>query len=216
MTAPQLDPQQPQGLSPAEEAVIAALAVYFGSSAAIGATMLPAALVARLAALGISPKAVRAAGRITMAPPLTGRRRYGSPTSRTSTVRAVATDEPLMRARYLVAAARRLTQALLDRAPFDAALRQERRYLDQHRTAGRNRARAAAELDRVATEAGPWLRWHTVIDSRTDAECLALDGTVFTLDNLPGGLIPGAVHARCRCYATSMFDHGSPPRIIAA
>lgn len=208
-------PDQPDGLSPAEAAVVAALAVWFASTAAVTAVTLPGVLAARLVGLGLSTRAVRAATRIVMGPPLTGRRRHGSPTTRTTTARAVGADEPEMRARYLLAAAKRLTTAALH-GVFPQALRLERGYLDQHVQAGRNRARAAAALDRVAADHGPWLVWHThhPDDGRVTPDCAVLDGAVFTVDNIPGGLPPGARHPRCRCYATGLADtFGAQPTV---
>lgn len=205
MTAPQQVEQQQVGHD-TRDAVLAALALYFASAAAISAVTLPAGLMRRMVALGITPRAARAAAKMTMQPALTGRRRYGSPSSTPgmSTSRAVAADEPKMRAAYLLNAAERLDQADRDGA-FVPARRMERSYLAAHSYAGRNRARAAAELDRVAAEHGPWLVWRTQRDSRVDPECGALEGTVFTIDNLPKGQIPGAVHPRCRCRAEPLL-----------
>lgn len=217
MTAPdQTDGQQQQRQTDRDD-IIAALAVWFGSSAAISAAALPPALLARLVASGLSAKAVRAAARTTIDQPLTGRRRGGSPAPRPAmtTAQTVAVDEPTQRARYLVNAAARLTEAE-QLGVFPQARRREEHYLHQHTDAARNRARAAAELDRVATEAGPWLVWTTQQDSRVEADCRALEGTVFTVDRLPFGLIPGAVHPRCRCYARGLFDPAQPAPVIHA
>lgn len=209
MTAPQPDPQQDQGLSPTEKAVIAALALYFASTAAVSAVRLPARLVAQLATLGLSTRAIRAAGRMTMAPALTGRGRHGSPTTRTTTSRAVKADEPTMRAQYLLAAAKRLTQANT-LGVYPQALRVEPTYLAAHRYAGQNRARAAATLDRVALTDGPYLKWMTKNDAKVEAECRALAGTIFTVDNLPTvkgiSVMPGAVHPHCRCYPVGAYS----------
>lgn len=115
MTSPQPDPQQDDNPTAAEAAVIAALMVWFASVAAVSATLLPPRLVGRLTDLGLEPRAVRAAGRLAMAPPLTGRGRYGSPTAgaTATALRQVKADEPLTRARYVLNAAKRLTKALL-------------------------------------------------------------------------------------------------------
>lgn len=211
MTTPQPDQQPDEGLSPAEEAVIAALALYFASTAAVSAVMLPKRLVEQLMALGLSARAIRAAGRAAMAPPLTGRGRYGSPArgATTTALRGVKSEEPTMRARYVLAAAKRLTRATT-LGVLPQALRQEKTYLAGHRRAGQNRANAAARLDRVAAESGPWLRWATKNDDRVEADCRALAGRVFTVDNLPvvNGIpaIPGALHVRCRCWPEPAFD----------
>lgn len=219
MTGPQPDQEQQQ--KDRRDAIIAALVLWFGSSAAITATTLPAALVAQLVTAGFTERAVRAAARITVAPALAGRRRGGSPTHTPDTTakRTVAAEEPGMRAQYLMKAAERLTEAERD-GVFPQAVRLEERYLDQHTAAGRNRARAAAELDRVAAEHGPWLVWRTANDARVEADCRALSGTVFTADNPPKldgyPVIPGAVHPRCRCHAVGLFDPSQPPPTIQA
>lgn len=217
MTSPEpVPPQDPQqGLTPVEQAIVTALATYFASSLAIGAVMLPANLVQRLVALGLSAKAARAAGRIALGPPLTGRRASGSPTSRTNTARSVASDEPQMRAQYVLAAAKRLTEAL-EQGTFPAAERLEHGYVESHRRAGQNRARAAAALDDVAAEEGPWLIWRTQNDAQVEAECRALAGAVFTIDDPPGGHIPGAVHPHCRCYATGLGSAFGAQRTVTA
>lgn len=66
--------------NPVVAAVIAALVVFFASSAAISAVLLPARLVEMLVSLGIAPKAARAAGKLALSVPMTGRSRYGAPT----------------------------------------------------------------------------------------------------------------------------------------
>jgi SPP1 gp7 family putative phage head morphogenesis protein len=233
VTTPQTDQQQQDDHTAEEAAVLAALVVFFASVAAVKATLLPVKLVARLVTLGLEPRAVRVAGRLALAPPLTGRGRYGSPARTTgpatTTLRTVKADEPLMRARYVLAAAKRLSRAArLNNRPdqgeqdtgkpksrvdlFAAAVRQEKNYLDAHRQAGQNRAKAAAAYDRAAIDAGPngKLRWTAVMDSRTTADCAALDGRLFTPDDPPNGLIPGAVHPRCRCTATVAYDSNAP------
>jgi len=236
VTSPQPDQQDEQHTAE-EAAVIAALVVFFASVAAVKATLLPARLVDKLVALGLEPRAVRAAGRLAMAPPLTGRGRYGSPTRTTgpatTTLRTVKAEEPLMRARYVLAASKRLTRALLlndrqakqepkstssgDEATpkskvdlFVTAVRQEKVYLDQHRQAGQNRARAAAALDKAAAEAGPngKLRWTTHPEKGdVTPDCEELEGRLFTLDNLivvqtengPMEARPGMMHPHCHC-----------------
>ncbi|HXJ27404.1 MAG TPA: minor capsid protein, partial [Streptosporangiaceae bacterium] len=92
-------------------------------------------------------------------------------------------------------------------------------YLDAHRAAGQNRVKAATAYDRAAAAAGPdgKLRWNAVMDERTTADCAALNGTLFTADKPPGGLLPGAVHPRCRCTATPAFDtFGAQPTVFAS
>lgn len=177
------------------------LAAWFGSPAAINATRLPPDLIAELVALGISERAARKAGALALSVRLTGRSRYGSPAPYAGMplTRRVAGEEPEMRARYVIAAARRLTED-----DSDAAVKREQNYLAMHVAAGRKRRAAAALVDVVASHSATgFMRWNTQHDDRVDGTCRALEGRLFTIDNLPDGLIPGAAHARCRCYATA-------------
>lgn len=205
MTAPALAQQQDQQDDRSRDAVIAALAVWLGSKLALGAVNLPQRLFDRLVALGLDPKAVRRAGYLGLSLPLPGRGPHGSPahSAATTTVRKVKADEPELRAEYIVTAAERLSKAQR-LGVYDAAARLETTYADQQRAAAQNRIKAAQKLDRVAARA-QYLIWKTAGDARVEAECAALNGHVFTLDNLPKvkgrPVIPGAVHPRCRCDA---------------
>lgn len=194
--------QPPEQPSPAVEVVIATLTAYLASQAAIPAATLPASLIALLGTIGIPPIPARRAARLALSVRMTGRSRYGAPTMYPGapTTRRVAADEPLMRARYIVNAARRLTRALID-GQLPAATRAEKRYLVAHVNAGRNRRAAAKRLDQLAERSGPWLKWNTRRDNRVTLDCRRLDGVVFTIDNPPA--VPGAVHPTCRCYATA-------------
>lgn len=182
-----------------EAAVLALLTAWFASKPAITATELPDDLINQLVGIGIARKAAGQVGRMVLARRLTGRSRHGSPNPYHGmpATRRVAAGEPRMRAQYVLAAAKRLTQGIAD-GVFDQALEKERRYLDAHVDAGRNRRRAARRLDELG-ENGQVLVWRTVMDQRTTPECAALDGRLFTADNPPG--IPGAMHSRCRCRA---------------
>lgn len=189
------------------------LAVWFGSPAAITAEQLPPAMVAQLMALGIPARAAREAGALGLSVRLTGRTKYGSPvaTDGMTVLRRVSSEEPTMRARYVLAAARRLAQAIAG-DDYDAALKREQNYLSLHVEAGRKRRAAAALVDAVLKHSVTgFLRWNTQQDSRVDSKCRALEGRLFTADHLPDGQIPGAVHPRCRCFATAWG--GSPLRI---
>lgn len=177
------------------------LAAWFGSPAAINATRLPPDLIAELVALGVSERAARKAGALALSVRLTGRSRYGSPAPYAGMplTRRVAGEEPEMRARYVIAAARRLTED-----DSNAAVKREQNYLAMHVAAGRKRRAAAALVDVVASHSATgFMRWNTMHDNRVDSQCRALEGRLFTVDNLPDGQIPGAVHPRCRCYATA-------------
>lgn len=199
--APLVDPyiyQPGEGLTPVEQAVVAAVAAYLATRAAVQAVALPTALVSRLASLGLSTRAVRAAGRLTLDPPLTGRTRWGSPArryGRQTMVRRMAAAEPTMRAKYLLAASKRLTAAIVA-GEFTAGLARERRYLSLHRKAGQRRAKVAREYDRVARNA-TYLKWVTT-GTNVDPHCASRAGMVWHVDNPPMPP-PGAVHPWCKC-----------------
>ena len=205
-TAVQLNPYtvdqgQQQGLTPEEEAAIATLAVFLASVAAVRAATLPGYLVDRLVSLGLNRRAVRAAGKLTLEPALTGRTRWGSPLSRfgpQTMVRRMAAAEPMMRARYLFAAAKRMTKAATA-GSFTSGLSREQTYLDAHRRAGQRRAKVAREYDAVA-QGQTFLRWNAIFDKATTPDCAAADGSIWSVDRPPMPP-PGAVHPYCRCTA---------------
>lgn len=216
MTSPQPYQQfpyeQPQQSSPAVEAVIAALALYFISKAAIHGITLPEKLTDAMEAIGIAPVAARDAGKLALSVPMSGRSWNGAPavsapeswigpsSEATPTMaRRVAADEPRMRARYVVNSAQRLTESLID-GTYSSSLDAENRYLVLHVQAGRNRQTAAKQLDQVATRAGTsFLQWVAKLDAATTEDCRRLHGTIFSIEDPPG--IPGAVHPACRCRA---------------
>jgi hypothetical protein len=226
-TAVQVDPyqvDQQQGLTDGEEAALVALALFFASVTAVNATLLPALLVRRLTGLGLSARAVQAAGRLTLEPALTGRTRWGSPTvvdepapnpfglasarrfGPPTMVKRMAANEPTMRARYLLAAAKRLTRAAAE-GRFTAGLRREQTYLAAHRRAGQRRAKAARAYD-VAAHGQLFMVWVTAGDSRVDPHCAALAGSVWSVDRPPVPC-PGAVHPWCRCVARPLGSHSA-------
>ncbi len=206
------------------------------TSAAVAAVALPTPLVERLVALGLSRRAVRAAGRLTVRPPLTGRTRGGGPPAETlsafaarpvepvgwqpsivRTVRArtapngavlmsrlMADNEPVMRARYLVAASSRLTTAQID-GRFTAAATLELTYLDAHRRAGIRRARIARDYDALARR-HEFLSWLTRNDARVTPDCRARSGETWHI-SAPPFPPPGAQHVACRCISVPI---GSP------
>lgn len=231
MTAPvsepvYFQPEQPEDrLSPTEQALVVLLATWLASAAAAKAVELPADLLAGLVGLGIDRKAARAAGRLALAAPLAGRGRYGSPAptgSDTGTAggagpdwpapgspihpgdsahRDALTSAPGYRAQFLINSARRLANARSEGRRLDTAMAQERAWLGAHRAAQRNRLRVAEHMDELAQQS-PWLEWHAVLDDRTTPDCRAMNGAIFTLDVPPAIGWPGAVHPRCRCWAT--------------
>jgi SPP1 gp7 family putative phage head morphogenesis protein len=181
------------------DALVRDLADWLGSRAAVNAKRLPVRLVRALRDTGLRESAVRTAGRIGLGLPLPGRTRNGAPTRYDGmpTTRSVAADEPLERARYIVAAAARLSKAAED-GQLAKALKLEQAYAQMHLLTGRKRRAGAALLDAAAkrTRAG-LLVWRTVMDSRTTPDCAALNGRIFHITDPPG--IPGAMHLRCRC-----------------
>lgn len=206
MTSPAATPTvSADDLTPAETAAAAALATFLASPSAVPAAALPAALVTQLSALGLSVRAVRAAGRMVLHPALTGRTRWGSPARRggpQSMTRRMAAAEPEYRARYLLAAAQRLTEAGRKRR-FTQGLRRESAYLAAHRRAGKRRARIARDYDQVARRS-EILMWTSVLDERTTPDCRARHGTRWHRDNPPFPP-PGAQHIACRCRARPAF-----------
>lgn len=202
MTAPILDPsyteqsQDQRDFSPAEEAIIAVLVAWLATSVAVGAVSLPIDVIRRLVDAGMEARAAAAAGRIALSAPVLGvtRRRVGGSTA----ADRVARDELSLRARYIVNAARRLSVALRGGVAPVAAYRNERRHFEASRSAARRRNAAARALD-AAARVSPWLEWRSVLDDRTTADCRAMHGRIFTLDNPPKIGLPGMVHPRCRC-----------------
>jgi SPP1 gp7 family putative phage head morphogenesis protein len=182
-----------------ESGLLARLTAWFASRDAIAATQLSEDLVAQLVAAGLDHRAVTTVGEMVLDRPLTGRSRHGAPTGFEGmpATRRVAAEEPRMRAEYLLAAAQRLSEAV-KKGRYDQALDSEKRYLDAHVAAGRNRRRAAVRLDELGKD-GQTLVWRTVMDQHTTPECAALNGRIFSADDPPG--IPGAMHSRCRCTA---------------
>lgn len=186
-----------------------ALALFFASVTAVNATLLPALLVRRLTGLGLTARAVQAAGRLTLEPALTGRSRWGSPVSRfgpQTMVRRMAAEEPKMRARYLLTAAKRLTKAAFQ-GMWTTGLKREQTYLAAHRRAGQRRAQAARRYD-VAARGQVFMVWVTSGDSKVDPHCRELAGSVWHVDNPPVPC-PGAAHPFCRCVARPLGSHGA-------
>lgn len=193
----------------AQTALLALLAAWFASPNSITATELPPGLIDALVAIGIDHKVAVQVGEMVAVKPLPGRSRAGAP-SKTSDMSArarLASEEPRLRAEYVLAAARCLTVAIQG-DNYDQAVRNEQRYLDAHVAAGQNRQRAAKRVDRVS-EQTPVMVWRTAGDDRVTPECAAMEGRLFTVKN-PPGIYPGAVHPRCRCRAE---PHGQGPHM---
>lgn len=181
-----------------EGRVLDALTTWFASKDAVGATELPRAVVDELVANGIKREIAEQVGEMVLAKPMTGRTRHGAPSPQDdmTAMRRVASEEPSMRAQFVLAACKRLS--LAESSP--AALRNERRYLDMHVAAGRGRRAAAKKVDAIHA---PVLVWRTQEDAKVEARCAMLDHRLFTADNPPNGTYPGAVHPQCRCYAVA-------------
>lgn len=181
-----------------EGKVLDALTTWFASPDAIGATELPAEVVGELVANGIKREIAVEVGEMVLAKPMTGRTRHGapSPQDQMTAMRRVASEEPSMRAQYVLAACKRLSLA----EDYSVALTKERRYLDMHVAAGRGRRVAAKKVDALDA---PILVWRTQEDNKVEARCAMLDHRLFTVENPPGGVYPGAVHTHCRCYAVA-------------
>lgn len=223
MTSPQ--PTE-QGLSEGEQEALAALTTAIAEGALIGAIALPPYLYSKLLKLGFDPKAIKAASRLALPDPLGRRRTVTSPGPRVAGTAAaqVASAEAEWRARYLLAAARRITSALRHGANLFTALRQERRFYDMHRNAGKRRAAAAREVDRIVEESGSeWLRWTLGATKTHTPGCVWADGQIFTRDqplvftddDLPARVQwPGTPHPRCGCVAVPVFAHS--PLLVTA
>jgi hypothetical protein len=168
------------------------LATYLASPG-VKAGVLPVGLRNRMESLGLSRRAVYLMGRLVLEPPLTGRNRWGSPDRSgigdpVTMARRVAGDEPTWRARYLLASARRLSEA----DDFTAALAKEKRYLRLHRTAGRQRRAGALQVDRAAKRSRTGL---LIWEGGSCPDCAPRNGTVL----MPGEMPPPR-HLHCRCY----------------
>lgn len=176
-----------------ESAVLAALTAWFASGAE--AVELPPHLLSMLVSIGISEKAAEQAGPMVLATRIPAAM-HSSPHGQTgmSARGWVSSQEPKLRAQYLLAAAKRLSSA----SDWDAALALEQRYVAMHARAVRNRRDAAGKVDAIDT---PVLVWRTAGDDRVEPRCAALDGRLFTANRPPDGVLPGAVHLNCRCHA---------------
>ena len=218
MSSPQPADQsdQPPQFTGPEQAVVDALTTALLEGTLVAGAAIPLYLLARLTALGVDRRAARAAIRLGLADPVHIPRRLrvlGTAASR------VAAAEPGIRARYILNAAKRITANLahLDDQPGSlvTALRDERRYLTQHVHAARNRRRAARAVDQVARRS-PFMIWQTRGDARVEADCAALAGSLFTLDQPPvldgRPVLPGSVHPHCRCRAVPFG--ASPIRVL--
>lgn len=205
---------EPDVLTPAQRRALLALTALL--AAGVDARRLDAQATALLVPLGIPAPAVHAAVRLSAGRPAHGVPRgvallgaVTRPGARRSASSLAVAAEPAQRARYLLAAAERLTGSLVPTGDGSTAfsrfadqLTAEKRYRQQHLDAQGRRLDAATAVDRATAEHGPVLGWHTVMDERTTPDCAALDGTNFRADSEPAGGWPGARHGgTCRCSA---------------
>lgn len=202
MTAPfdfvQAPPQQPEVQNhPVEEAVALALAVWLASQVGLTGLRMPRALAQRVQALGVARAAISG-----MTALLAG---IDLPPVGTGVVgRVTGLKEPVLLASYLLAALRRITHALSTKPGsrqqvLADALAAEKRYLDQQTAAAKKRKTLADQIDEWGAKGITTLRWKAKMDDRTTPDCVALNGTVFRIDNPPNGHYPGMEHVNCRC-----------------
>lgn len=105
---------------------------------------------------------------------------------------ALQRTEAARRARYILAAARRLQSG----EPTAA----ERRLLNAHLRAERNRREAAKRVDAAAAEHGILLGWYSKKDDRTTPDCALAHGHNFLATVPPAIGWPGTLHGgNCRC-----------------
>jgi SPP1 gp7 family putative phage head morphogenesis protein len=186
-------------------AIIAALSV------AVTAAGLAAALAKVLKAWGISYLALRAVCWLVMSWPQDVLEGTGPAT------RWAVRTNALRRAQFLLAACRRVQQAIVAarshgepvRQALKDALAAEKRYMAQHIAASQQRITATTRIDSAASQYGNLLSWNAVLDPRCTPECRAADGKSFYADNPPAIGYPGTTHPNCRCFP-------GPPRRGAA
>lgn len=201
-------PQDPQygALTPAQEALIATLALWIGMSVGFPFPPLPIDLRRRLDEMRFNAKALSAALRLALGIPVPGRGKWRR-TDKSAAVQ-VAAAEPRYRALYLMRAAERMTRSMANGVDSATAIRAERANLDRSTEAARRRATAAYKADEAA-QISPWLEWVAVTDGSTTPDCRAMNGKIFTLDQIPAIGLPGAVHPACRCeprpFGASLF-----------
>lgn len=115
-------------------------------------------------------------------------------------------NEVWFRSLYLLNAARRLEASRRNGKSLRQAVRDERRFFDQHRDAQSRRAEFARLVDVAAQAFGDVLGWHAKDDNRTSAECKAANGKNFQAGQRPTIGYPGTVHPNCRCMPGAPFE----------
>ncbi len=205
MTSPQPPHTEPAEPTPAERRAIVALAALL--AAGFSAAALTPRVRTLLGPLGVSPAAAAAAVRLaTQSPPARVARTLRLKVATTprnadrQPIAQVLSGEPGMRARYLLAASRRLTAAANNPQSLAVAVEAERRHYDAHTAAQARRMRAGARVEVATRDHGRVLGWYARRDPRTTPDCAALDRTNFTADRPPAAGWPGTRHGgTCRC-----------------
>lgn len=179
---------------PVTDAVlITALAAWLAGLTLWAGSRLPRRLMEHFAQRRLSARAVRAVLELL--------RRGGVPRSTITAgiaARLVASGEWLYLAAFILASTGRINEVLERGDSLVDALRKEQRYFDQYEHAAQNRADSAKQAD-VAAKTGLKLRWESKMDSRTTKDCWELNGTIFLINDPPGGIYPGMMHPNCRC-----------------
>lgn len=175
-----------------EGAVVAAVAAVLASG------LPPATMVALLGStfggIGVSPQVVTVA--LTLALKGLVQPQFGP------AAQVVAYAQASFRAAYLVASAVRMQNQVNAGVTLQIAMADEMRFYRLHVAAQRNRARAAAVVDKEAgNDPDRLLIWVAKMDSRTSPECRAANGHTFTPATIPIIGYPGSVHPHCRCKA---------------
>lgn len=237
MTAPLLEQPADTSTTP-EERAVAALATFLAEASLVGAVALPPYLFAQLLRLGFRRSALKAALAIALRGPLF-RRPRGPRVAGTVAVE-IADEEPLMRARYIVNAARRITDdldttlpdkvgpdGLLQSPPtetdrLEGAVRREQTYFDQHVDAQRHRRVAAEKLDEAFIRSA-WLVWTLNPNLNNTPGCVWANGQVFSREDPlvfsddktpPKPQWPGAVHPRCGCRGVPLSWSAGAARTV--
>jgi SPP1 gp7 family putative phage head morphogenesis protein len=212
-------PLQPPSLPP-EEGAPPPTAQQVNDNAVIAtvagilATGLPVAsagayVIVALTGAGITTAAAMAAWKL-LAATLTPEDQHGP------AGRAIASMESSYRAAYLVNASRRIMVSLKT-GDLKRALSAEAGYFKMHLQATAKRKAVGKQVDAQVAIHGKTLGWKAVMDTRTSAECAAMDGENFSVDDPPVIGWPGTVHLHCRCKAVAPFASADavPSRVLA-
>lgn len=118
---------------------------------------------------------------------------------RDAAARQQQAQEVYFRAAYILSATQRLAKAMDAGKTPREAVAAERRHVQAHEAARKNRQTIAKEVDRVSDIYGDQLGWWAQQDGHATPECKAAGGTNFRASQRPLIGWPGSVHPRCRC-----------------